>query len=61
MKKNFAAPNVISMADYLARKGKSSQSASPGAKEIDGGPDSSSSGSPTIIPFPAPRPPLPAA
>ena len=61
MKKKLAAPKVISMADYLARKGRSSQSTSPGAEEIDGGSDSSPSGSPSIIPFPALRHPLPAA
>ena len=68
MKKKLTVPNVISMADYLARKGRSSQTkcrsarhTSPGAKEVDGGSDSSPSGSPSIIPFPTPRHPLPAA
>ena len=61
MKKKLAAPNVISMADYLARKGRPVQAASSGAKEIDSSSDRSPSGSPSIIPFPAPRRPLPAA
>ena len=61
MKKKHAAPNVISMADYLARKGRSVQATSPGAEEIDSNSSSSPSRSPSIIPFPAPRHPLPAA
>ena len=59
---------VISMADYLARKDRSgrierrsARCTSPGAKEIDSGSDRSPSRSSSIIPFPVPRHPLPAA
>ena len=61
MKKKLAAPNVISMADYVARKGRLVQTTSPGAKEIDSSFDRSPSGLPSIIPFPVPHHPLPAA
>ncbi len=68
MKKKLTVPNVISMADYLSRKGRSSQTKChstrhtlPGAREIDSGSDYSPSGSPSIIPFPVPKHPLPAA
>lgn len=61
MKKKLTAPNVISMADYVARKSRSVQTTSLGTKEIESGSDRPTSGSPSIIPFPAPRHPLPAA
>jgi hypothetical protein len=58
--------SVISMAGYLARKGRLGQTnrrrvrrASPGASDTDGGSQTSRSESPVIIPFPTPwtRPP----
>ena len=66
-----SAPRVISMADYLARRGTSGQTTRPedahqssATRDMHDGDTTVElppGGLPAIIPFPAPRHPLPAA